>query len=157
MNAAVELHDSDVVAVEAAGTAVVVRLAAYVHRSDGRPGMDPGSGWSQPVELVFTGGQVEERPAELPCTLDDGRVSGGAEFAGIVPLPASVNTAVQFEAQGLCGERLTVRGTGLEVVAVGDGTFIESFPGTRQAVKEKGSGVESRPNRVEPSQRWSPF
>jgi hypothetical protein len=35
------------VAVEPAAGAVTVRLAAYVHRSDGRPGFDPGSGWSR--------------------------------------------------------------------------------------------------------------
>jgi hypothetical protein len=133
MNAAVELHDSDVVAVESGAAAVVVRLAAYVHRSEGRPGIDSGSGWTQPVELVFAGGIVEERPPGLPCTLDDGRVSGRVEFAGMVPLPASVSSAVRFEAQGLCGERLAVRGTELKVVAVGEAVFVESFPGTRQA------------------------
>jgi hypothetical protein len=132
VNTAVELHDSDVVAVAPVGTAVIIRLAAYVHRSDGRSGIDPGSGWSQWVELVFTDGVVEERPAELPCTLDDGGVSGGAEFAGMIPLPTTVGTRVWFEARGLCGERLTVRGTGLKVVAVGEGTFIESVSGTSQ-------------------------
>src|SRR5262245_6521240 len=35
------------VAVEPAAGAVTVRLAAHVHRSDGRPGFDPGSGWSR--------------------------------------------------------------------------------------------------------------
>jgi hypothetical protein len=133
VNAAVELHDSDVVAIEPAAGTVVVRLMAYVHRSDGRPGFDAGSGWSQLVELVFADGVVEERPAALPCTLDEGCVSGGAEFAGIVPLPASVSLAVRLEARGLYGERLAVRGTRLEVIAVAEGTFIESFPGQRRA------------------------
>lgn len=131
MNAAVELHDSQVVAVESVAGAVVVRLAAYVHRSDGRPGFDPGSGWSQLVELVFAGGVVEEQPAELPCTLDDGGVSDGATFDGLVPLPASVGSSVRFEVRGLYGERLAVRGAGLEVIAVAEGAFVESFPGTR--------------------------
>ena len=35
------------VAVEPAAGAVPVRLAVDVHRSDGRPGFDPGSGWSR--------------------------------------------------------------------------------------------------------------
>jgi hypothetical protein len=133
VNAAVELHDSQVVAVELAAGAVTVRLAAYVHRSEGRPGFDPGSGWSQPVALVFAGGVVEEQPSELPCTLDDGRVSVLAEFAGLVPVPASVPGAVRFEAVGLYGERLVVRGSGLEVIAVGEGEFVERFPGTKHA------------------------
>ncbi len=133
MNAAVELHDSEVVAVESAVGAVVVRLAAYVHRSEGQPGFDAGTGWSQPVTLVFAGGVVDERPAVLPCTLDDGFVSGGVVLDGLLPVPESVGSPVRFEARGLYGERLVVRGTGLEVVAAADGVFVETFPGTKHA------------------------
>ncbi len=130
MNAAVELHDSQVLGVVSLAGAVVVRLAAYVHRSVGRPGFDPGTGWSQSVDLVFAGGVAEEQPAVLPCTLDDGDVSGGATFDGLVPLPVSVGATVRFKARGLYGERLAIRGAGLEVVSVTEGVFIESFTGT---------------------------
>jgi hypothetical protein len=133
VNAAVELHDSEVVAVVQSEGAVVVRLSAYVHRSSGRPGFDPGSGWSQAVDLVFADGVVECSPVELPFTLDDGRVSGGAELAGMLPLPASVPSAVHFEARGLHKERLAVRGSGLEVVPVAEATFVETFPGAKHA------------------------
>jgi hypothetical protein len=79
------------------------------------------------------GGVIEEQPAELPCTLDDGCVLGGATFDGLVPLPASVASSIRFEASGLYGERLAVRGAGLGVVPVAAGVFVESFPGARQA------------------------
>ena len=45
VNAAVELHDSLVVVVDSIAGVVTVRLRAYVHRSNGRPGFDPGSGY----------------------------------------------------------------------------------------------------------------
>src|SRR5262249_10238538 len=136
VNAAVELHDSQVIAVEAAAGSVVVRLSAYVHRSDGRPGFDAGSCWSEPVVLVFAGGTLEELPPELPCTLDDGRISGDAEFAGLVPLPASIRSPVQFEALGLYGEQLLVRGAGFECFSTAEGKFIEAFPGARPTGEE---------------------
>jgi hypothetical protein len=102
VNAAIEIHDSELAAVAPTENGVIVRLApAYVHRSRARPGFDAGSVWSQPVELLFTSGVVEEQPPELPCTLDDGSISGGAEFRGMVPLPCVVETAVRFEARNL--------------------------------------------------------
>jgi hypothetical protein len=133
MNAAIEFHDSDVTAIELAGDSVVVRLLAYVHRSDGIPGKDAGTGWTQAVEMVFAGGVVEDQPTSLPCGLYDGQVSGGAELDGMVSLPTSIKSTVRFEALTSCSEQLTVRGTGLEVVPVAEGKFIETFPGADHA------------------------
>jgi len=129
MNAAIELHDSEVVAVERADDAVVVRLVAYVHRSAGRPGFDSGTVWSQPVELVFSSGVIVEQPRAFPWEMDGGGVSGGVEFDGLVPLPASVRSPVRFTACGVYGESLEVRAAGLAVVATADGSLIETFPG----------------------------
>jgi hypothetical protein len=142
VNAAIEMHDSQVVAVQSTAGAVIVRLVAYVHRSDGRPGSDAGTGWSQLVDLVFAGGVIEEQPIKLPCTLDDGCVSGDATFAGLVPIPASVKVAVRLVARGLSGEVLAIRGEGLDVVPVSEGQFVELFPGDKSA--EQSLAAESR-------------
>src|SRR5262249_61391180 len=85
MNAAIEIHDSVLNAIAAAQDRVTMWLdPAYVHQSSGRPGYDPGSGWSQAVEIVLFGGQIETPLPEMPCTLDDGRV-----FPPRVPSSAS--------------------------------------------------------------------
>ena len=130
MNAAIEIHDSELAAVVATQNGVIVRLSpAYVHRSVARPGFDAGSGWSQPVEMLFVSGVVEGKLPELPCTLDDGCVSGGAEFRGMIPLPCVVETAVRFEARNLHGDLVVIRGVGLEVRPIGDASYVEEFPG----------------------------
>jgi len=120
-----------VVAVDSIAGGVTVRLRAYVHRSNGRPGFDPGSGWSQPVDVVFTARVIEERPAELPFTLADGSVSGGTTFDGFIPLPTSIGLAVCFEARGICGERLAVRGMGIVAVAAAEGSSWSRCPARR--------------------------
>ncbi len=130
VNAAIEIHDSELAAVILTQVGVIVRLApAYVHRSGGRPGFDAGSGWCQPVELVFVAGVVVGLLPELPCTLDDGIISGGAEFRGMIPLPYVVETAVHFEACNLHGDLVVIRGLGLEVKAIGEASYVEEFPG----------------------------
>lgn len=102
-----------------------------MHRSNGRPGVDPGSGWSHPVDLVFTAGVIEERPDGLPFTLADGTVSGGTTFDGFIPLPPSIGLAVCFEARGSCGERLAVRGMGIVAVAAAEGSSWSRSPARR--------------------------
>ncbi|MBN9522894.1 hypothetical protein J0H58_30995 [bacterium] len=130
MNTAIELHDSAISAVFESGSTVVVRLSpAYVHRSTGRPGIDPGTGWVQEVELRFANGVIECPLTDLPCTLGDGFVTGGIEFRNAVPLPLSVESEVRFEARTVHGERLVVRGSGLDVSPVTDAKYVEEFPG----------------------------
>jgi hypothetical protein len=130
VNTAIEIHDSELAAVVPSQNGVIVRLApAYVHRSVARPGIDAGSGWSQSVEMYFASGVVEGQLPELPCTLDDGSISGGAEFRGMIPLPCVVETAVRFEARNLDGDLVVIRGIGLEVKPVGEASYVEDFPG----------------------------
>jgi hypothetical protein len=51
-NAALEFHDSEVSSIEAvAGDIQVFFAAAYVHRSNGTPGVNGGKGYVQAVEL----------------------------------------------------------------------------------------------------------
>jgi hypothetical protein len=79
--------------------------------------------------MLFVSGMVEGQLPELPCTLNDGSILGGAEFRGIVPLPCAVETAVRFEARNLNGDLVVIRGVGLNVKAIGEATYIEEFPG----------------------------
>jgi len=130
MTAVVELHDTTVIAIIQNADTVVVRLSASVHRSDGRPGYDPGSCWSQVVDLTFVRGVVEEQPAELPCTLDDGQLLGTVEFDGLIPIPADLPSAIRFDARGLYGERLVIRGSGVRIVPLTEAVYVEAFPGT---------------------------
>jgi hypothetical protein len=129
MNAAIEMHDSKLAEVVSSPNGLIVRLdPAYVHRSALRPGFDGGSVWSQPVEIHFASGFIEGQLPELPCTLDDGSVSGGAEFRGMIPLPCVMATAVRFEARNLEGDLIVILGAGLEAKVVGEPIYIEEFP-----------------------------
>jgi hypothetical protein len=58
---------------------------------------------------------VEGLLPELPCSLDDGRISGGAEFRGIIPLPYVVETRVRFEARNLHRDLVYKWGLGIPI------------------------------------------
>jgi hypothetical protein len=128
VNDALELHDSDVISVESTSDGIMVRLAAYVHRSDERPGIDAGVGVSQTVELKFTSGIIEKRLGQMPCTLWDGCVLGTSAFEGMIPIPTSLSGAITFEAEGVDGTQLVIRALGLDVTATSEPVYIEDFP-----------------------------
>jgi hypothetical protein len=131
MNSAIEIHDSNLAGVEAVGRDAIFHLgAAYVHRSEGRPGIDPGSGWLQDVDLVVSGAVIESLPGELLGALADGVLSaGGTTWDNLIPLPLAVSGTVLLSMTTSGGERVLVHGSSAEVVPRGEPRFIEPFPG----------------------------
>jgi hypothetical protein len=131
MNSAIEIHDSNLAGVESVGRDAVFHLdAAYVHRSEGRPGIDPGSGWLQDIDLVVSGAVIESLPEELPGALADGVLSaGGTAWDNLIPLPLAVSGAVALSMTTSGGELVLVHGSGAEIVPRGEPRFIEPFPG----------------------------
>lgn len=110
---------------------VLVLAPAYVHRSTGRPGIDPGTGWTGTARLAVGSGVIVARPAELPCELTTGSLRfGSREIANCVPVPFSEDGSVEFEAVTLFGERLAIQGRSLRLTLLGEAAFVESFPGS---------------------------
>jgi hypothetical protein len=47
LNCSIEIHDSALNSVETQGTLLKLFIQAYIHKSKGVPGVDPGTGWVQ--------------------------------------------------------------------------------------------------------------
>lgn len=131
MNWSVEIHDSRVARITPKGKNLVISLgSAYLHCSAGRPGIDPGSGWLQEIDLVISGAVIEALPSELPVDLCDGSFAvGEARWENSIPLPLAVSGAVSFAAETARGELLTVRGIGATAVRHGEPRYLDDFPG----------------------------
>jgi len=64
-NWAIEIHDSEIDSIAVIGDYVVLNFSsAYIHESEGRPGFDEGSGWTQRTSIVFI-----SRRLRLPLSL----------------------------------------------------------------------------------------
>ena len=60
MSWALEFHDSRLSGLHQLGRKITVQFEpAYLHRSDGEPGISPGSGWHQNAELVFRSASLD--------------------------------------------------------------------------------------------------
>jgi hypothetical protein len=127
-NAAIELHDSRVTAIHTEGSAVVLDLDAYVHVSDGRPGVDAGTGWSWPVRMSVRDGAVQRDFEGDALWIADGTVRIGDRMLDkMLPLALDQAGSVAIELTGGEG-RMTVTGTGLRIESMGEGTFVEAVP-----------------------------
>lgn len=128
-NRAVELHDSQVASIRWEGGTCVIELAAHMHESDGTPGVDAGTGWTQPAQLTLHGAQAELIPGTLPLWILDGSVKvGNTLFENMLPIPFESTGITRLRLLGADGV-LQVSGSGLSLQPTGVAEYLEDFPG----------------------------
>ncbi len=130
-NRAIELYDSTLTSLVKEGQRVVVDLQpAYIHRSTGTPGVDPGGGWAQDVILVVEQATIDGSVPDLPCDLWEGSLRVGHQtIENIIPLPLDYRGDVQLMLVTQTDSGVIVRGSAISATPVGEPKFIEEFPG----------------------------
>jgi hypothetical protein len=131
MNAAVELHDTELASVDTIGDEVrIVLRPSYVHQSDGVPGVDRGTVWVQDIDIVVgqavATGDLDRLPTELGggyLLIDDKR------FNNCIPFPLSAAGHVIMRLELMWGGIVEVCGTGVAAKPVADPKYVEDFSG----------------------------
>lgn len=131
MNRSIEFHDSTIARVDDEGSVAIIFLRpAYIHESDGEPGVDAGNGIVQDVELRISDAEIISAPTIYPCNIDSGTLKVGNQLHdNLIPLPRLGSDAIVFECATIQNERLYIRGTGVAVVLTGERQFVESYLG----------------------------
>jgi hypothetical protein len=117
----IELHDSQVAAIEATGNSLVFKLnPAYVHRN--------GKGWRQDAEIVIAGSVADIPQMELPSRISDGTLEtakGPYHNLLMLPLhdPGPILLSVEFQS----GAVLRVRGDSAEIRLFGEPEYVETY------------------------------
>ncbi len=129
MNAALELHDSKIEAVRTLSDELrVVFSGAYVHRTEGRPAIDAGSGYMEPAEMIFTAASYSERGGFCVGAVSDGSLrAGSTRFENLIPLPLSFSGHVSVTIKFSSGSVLEVTATGVSYQATGPARFVEAY------------------------------
>lgn len=130
MNAALELHDSKIGRISNAGASVRIELPmAYVHRSAGNPGVDPGQVFVQPAEIVFADAQYSETQGPCSGSISDAAFSVNGEALSLLPIPLTAKGEVSATFTLVSGAVLSVRGKGVSCLVSGDPEFVEDYDG----------------------------
>lgn len=137
MNSMIELHDSKVAVISHVGEQVIVFFShAYIHTSEGRPGVDKGSGYWQAAALVFTNGTVESDGKDMSdATGLDGDIwDGDVEiedhiFQNSIPVPFNHTGAVTLKLHIDVPAKVTISGQKAVLTLIGEAVYVEQFPG----------------------------
>lgn len=130
MNTAIELHDSEIVSVELAGTRLVVKFdPAYVHKSEGVPGVSNGEGWVQNAEAVIEGAVIVSGD-EISGEVWDGHLlCDNLRLDNVVGVPFSFEGRVVFVVEFMSGKKLEITGSSIQIRTTSHGKYVEAFKG----------------------------
>jgi len=128
-NRAMEFHDSTFDGLHWRGTDLTLTFsAACIHQSEGKPGVDAGSGWVQEVRLHISDATLTGEILDLPCDLYDGSISlDDDRFDNCVPIPLDYRGRIEVILEQ--ESRVNAVGTRLLVELVGEPKYVEKFPG----------------------------
>ena len=130
MNLAIEMHDSECLAVETEIDRVgSVVLDAYVHRSMGEPGCAEGEGGIQRIRIAVKDMVVEGDLGELPAYVYEGSLEvGGTVFDNMIPFPRTYAATARLKMMLSDDARVVViSGTTLTILAESDFRYVERF------------------------------
>jgi hypothetical protein len=128
VNSAFEFHDSKVSTVNLVGSDLeLIFEPAYIHRSVGKPGIDPGQGFNQKVHLKL--GEAMWIGVLKDCfgTLSDGTLTHEGKTSNLLPIPFESTGGISISLIFQSGERLFVEAKSAKCAAAGPEFFIENF------------------------------
>jgi hypothetical protein len=129
MNTVIEIHDSKVSEITNRGGTVIVHFEpAYLHKSEGRPGFDPGTGWVQEACLIFADAATSGDFPELPCDMMDGDlIVGGERHSNLIPVPFETSMLAELRLVFDSIHTVTISGRGARLELVGEPRDVEEF------------------------------
>lgn len=129
MKIALELPDSRINAVVADGQNMVVAFShAYIHKSKGIPGKDPGSGWSREAELIMQKAIIHGPAPIFPNTISDGKlIVGGITYDALIPLPFKRRGLAVLNLSFSDGSVLEIIGLAPRIELIGKPIYLEEL------------------------------
>lgn len=129
----IQIDGSTVESVVQQGDKVVVHFVpAYVIQSEGIPGIDASTRWTQSVTIGFAEAEVEGTYPEFPAIAISGKISiNRVAYIDTIPIPLHSAGLVQltllFAARK---DPLMITGTEVALELLGHGKYIEHLPAT---------------------------
>lgn len=144
LNSLIEIHDSVLTSVETQAKQVKLSIEAYIHKSAGVPGVDPGTGWIQNVILTIEDGSFDGNIESLPCDLYDGALQIDGEFMeNEIPIPLDRNAQIVLRLVAKwSGNSPVARGTHIHLELLGEAQNIEDVDFSKPRARATNGKVE---------------
>ena len=144
LNSLIEIHDSVLTLVETQSKQVKLSIEAYIHKSIGVPGVDPGTGWVQNVILTIEDGSFEGSIESLPYDLYDGTLQiNGELMENEIPIPLDRNGQIVLSLVAKwSGDKLVARGTHIHLELLGEARYVEDVDFSKPRARATNGKVE---------------
>jgi len=124
-----ELHDSRISGIDISGGVATIHFShAYIHKSAGTPGIDPGTGWSQEAQLVLSDVENLESMPQIPNTISDGYLEVGGIKHQLIPLPFKRKVGAILHLTLVDGMEVEIAGKRPFIELLGPPRYLEDFP-----------------------------
>lgn len=129
MSDVLELHDSRVSSIEWVDGFALIRFSlAYVYKSNGKPGRDPASVWSQEAELILAEANTASGLLPpLPNTISEGFLEVGGIRHELIPLPFKSKVGARLHLQFADGAELEMIGKRPVIELLGTPIYLEDI------------------------------
>ena len=129
MNSAIEIHDSVIDAItNVDGKAVLYSSSVYIHKSLGKPGVDPGTGWVQRAKLTIVDAIIKSTLTLFPGELLGGYLRlGDSIFDNEIPIPLNFRGDTELRLESWNDQIILVFGRGAELELIDEPTYVEDF------------------------------
>jgi len=129
VNTIIELHDSTFAEITKANGDIIAYFApAYLHKSKGRPGFDPGSGWVQDARLIFSEASTSGDFPELPCDVMEGElIVGGERHDNHIPVPLASRASAELRLVFDSMHTVMITGQSVRLELSGEPRYVEEF------------------------------
>jgi len=130
LNREIEIHDSVLDSLCMEGSQAVLSFShVYIHQSEGKPGVDPGTGWSQAAIIRIDSAVIGSSFTEWPRDLSDGYLKlDGQVSDNMIPIPLDHEGHIELRLEGW-NEVVFVSGTHIRLELIGEAQYVEKFPG----------------------------
>lgn len=130
MNREIEFHDSTLKEIKFNNDVAILCFdEAYVHQSEGTPGVSKGTGWAQKIDLICKGVTVIETPDDLPNDIDYGFfIINGVKSVNMMKLPFRTDNEIELVLLTQYGEKVHLKAKSAFTEEIGSPNFIEDFP-----------------------------
>lgn len=128
MSSGLELHDSRISRFELLEDVAILHFShAYIHKSKGKPGRGPGTGWSQEVKLFLFEPNISGLVPPLPNSISEGYLEVGGIKHELIPLPFKRKVSAKLWLQFVDDTQLIVTCKQPVIELLGKAVYLEDF------------------------------
>ena len=114
--------------IAACGSSLTATPDAYIHRSEGKPGIDAGTGWRQCIHVHLHSAQFRGEIPNSEAGMGDGELRlDSAAFRNEIPLPCVFEGKVELDVSFFEHASVHIGAKAIRVERIGEATYVEEF------------------------------